>query len=150
LLGGQAGKDRGPQVDLAGLGQARPRDGAAEPLAAAAYDQLLALLDELSVEEWNAPTECPSWTVADMVGHLIGAAKAYASMREQMRQQAWGFSHREQFGGNAMDAYNELQIMDHRALTPPERITALRAVAGPSVRGPMRVPSALRRISGLG
>lgn len=123
------------------------RDGEAERLATAAYDQLLALLDELSVSDWDAPTECPGWTVSDMVGHLIGAAKAYASVREQVRQQVWGFRHRGQYGGNAMDAYNELQIMDHRALTPPERIAALRAVAGASVRGRMRVPSVLRRIS---
>jgi uncharacterized protein (TIGR03083 family) len=124
------------------------RAGDAERLATAAYDQLLALLDQLSVEEWNAPTECPGWTVADMVGHLIGAAKACASVREQVRQQVWGFRHRREFDGNPLDAVNALQVEDHRTLAPAERVAALRAVAGPSVRGRMRVPAALRRISG--
>lgn len=124
------------------------RDGDAERLATAAYDQLLQLLEELSAEEWAAPTECPGWTVADMVGHVIGSAKSFASVGEQVRQQVWGLRHRGKFGGNAMDAYNALQIEDHRTLAPAERVTALRSVAGPAVRGRMRIPSALRRISG--
>lgn len=124
------------------------RDGPAERLATAAYDQLLALLDELSAEQWDAPTECPGWTVADMVGHLIGVARGYASVREQIRQQAWAFRHRGEFGGNSIDALNALQVADHRTLTPAARVAALRAMAGPSVRFRMRIPSALRRISG--
>lgn len=124
------------------------RDGDAGELATAAYDQLLALLEELGPEEWNAPTECPGWTVADMVGHLIGAAKAYGSVREQLRQQRWGFRHRREYDGNPLDAVNALQVADHRELSPAERVTVLREVAGPSVRFRMRVPSALRRISG--
>jgi uncharacterized protein (TIGR03083 family) len=124
------------------------RDGDAERLATAAYDQLLVLLDELGTEEWNAPTECPGWTVADMVGHLIGAAKGYASLREQVRQQLWGFRHRREYDGNSLDAINALQVADHRALSPAERVVALRAAAGPSIRFRMRVPSALRRIRG--
>jgi uncharacterized protein (TIGR03083 family) len=124
------------------------RDGDAQRLATAAYDQLLALLDELSVEEWEAPTECPGWTVADMVGHLIGVAKSYASVRELIRQQVWGFRHRPEFDGNSLDAVNALQIEDHRTLVPAERVAALRAAAGPSVRGRMRIPAAFRRISG--
>ena len=124
------------------------RDGDAERLALAAYEQILALLDELGVEEWDAATECPGWTVADMVGHLIGAAKAYASVREQIRQQVWGFRHRREFDGNPLDALNARQVEDHRRLAPAERVAALRAVAGPSVRGRMRIPAPLRRISG--
>lgn len=124
------------------------RDGEAERLAIATYDQLLALLYELSADEWDAPTECPGWTVADMVGHLIGAAKAYASVREQVRQQVWGFRHRSEFDGNALDAINALQIEDHRKLAPAERVAVLRDAAAPSVRGRMRVPAPLRRISG--
>jgi uncharacterized protein (TIGR03083 family) len=124
------------------------RDGGAERLATAAYDQLLALLDELSAEEWDAPTECPGWTVADMVGHVIGAAKGFASVREQIRQQTWGYRHRREFGGNWVDAINALHVSDYRTLTPARRIAALHAVAAPSVRFRMRIPSALRRISG--
>lgn len=124
------------------------RGGDAERLAIAAYDELLALLDQLRVEEWDAPTECPGWTVADMVGHLLGSAKSYASVREQVRQQVWGFRHRREFDGNPLDAINALQIEDHRRLAPAERVAALRAAAAASVRGRMRIPAAFRRISG--
>lgn len=124
------------------------RDGDAARLATAAYDELLVLLEQLDPDEWNSPTECPAWTVADMAGHLIGAAKAYASVREQLRQQVWGFRHRSEYDGNPLDAVNALQVADHRGLSPAERVSALRAIAGPSVRSRMRVPSVLRRISG--
>jgi uncharacterized protein (TIGR03083 family) len=33
---------------------------------------LLSLLNELSPEEWDAPTICPGWSVKDIAGHLIG------------------------------------------------------------------------------
>lgn len=123
------------------------REGAARRVATDAYDQLLTLLEKLSVDEWETPTECPGWSVSDMVGHLIGTAKAYASVREQVRQQVWGHRHRADFDGNPLDAVNALQVEDHRGLLAAERVAALRAAAGPSVRRRMRVPAPLRRIS---
>jgi hypothetical protein len=48
-----------------------------------------------------------------MVGHLIGAAKAGASVRESMRQQRWGKRHADEFDGNTLDGANERQIRDH-------------------------------------
>src|SRR4051812_334815 len=33
---------------------------------------LLALLRELTPEEWGAPTICPGWSVKDVAGHLLG------------------------------------------------------------------------------
>ena len=59
----------------------------AREMALAAYGRLLELLERLEPEEWRAPTECPGWDVAAMVGHLIGAGKAGASVRENLRQQ---------------------------------------------------------------
>jgi uncharacterized protein (TIGR03083 family) len=35
-------------------------------------DALLALLKDLSPEEWDAPTICPGWSVKDIAGHLLG------------------------------------------------------------------------------
>jgi len=38
-------------------------------------DALLALGDTFSVEEWNAPTECPEWTVKDVYAHIVGGER---------------------------------------------------------------------------
>jgi uncharacterized protein (TIGR03083 family) len=122
------------------------RDTDARDLALATYDELLDLLTQLTADEWNARTECPSWTVADMVGHLIGAAKGHASVREMLRQQRWGKRHRNEFDGNVLDGMNALQVTDHAGLTHSERISELRSVAPRAVAGRMRLPGLMRRM----
>jgi uncharacterized protein (TIGR03083 family) len=119
----------------------------AREVALAAYDRLITLLEALEPEDWAAPTECPGWDVAAMVGHLVGAAKSGASVREAMRQQGWAKKHAGEFEDNALDAANELQIRDHAELSPSERIAMLREVAPRAVRGRMRFPRPLRRAS---
>jgi uncharacterized protein (TIGR03083 family) len=119
----------------------------AREVALAAYARLLDLLERLEPDEWHAPTECTGWDVAAMVGHLIGAAKAGASVRENTRQQVWGKRHAGEFGGNTLDAANQLQVIDHADLTPEQRIAALREVAPAAVAGRMRLPGLLRRVS---
>jgi uncharacterized protein (TIGR03083 family) len=115
-------------------------------VAMAAYERLLVLLERLEQEEWSLPTECEAWDVAGMVGHLIGAAKSGASVRESMRQQWWAFRHADEFSGNRLDAANALQVADHAALGRASRIGELRRVAPDAVRGRMRLPAPLRRV----
>lgn len=43
--------------------------------AAQEYAALLTMLRSLSAPDWDRPTECPGWTVRDMVAHLTGAAE---------------------------------------------------------------------------
>lgn len=124
------------------------RTDAAE-VATAAYAQLLGLLESLGEDDWARPTDCTGWSVADMVGHLIGAARSNASMREMVRQQVWGARHRGDFGGNALDATNDLQVRDHAGLSPAERIARLRELVPAAVKGRMKVPAPLRAV-GLG
>lgn len=124
------------------------RDADAWVLATAAYDQLLELLEGLSDADWEAPTECPGWSVADMVGHLIGAGRSYASLREFARQQVYGLRHRREYDGNMMDAYNALQVSDHADLNPQQRLAALRAIAPKAVAGRRRLAPVMGLISG--
>ena len=123
------------------------RDTDARQVALGVYDRLIALLEELSPEEWQRTTECAPWTVSDMVGHMIGAAKAAASVPEMLRQQAHGLRRRSDFDGNAMDAFNDLQVRDHAHLSPDERIAELRRLAPLAVAGRMRLPGLLRRVN---
>ncbi len=120
----------------------------ARQVAHGAYEALLALLEQLDQAEWSARTECPAWDVADMVGHMIGAAEANASFRELLRQLAWGTRHKSQFDGNDLDAMNAFQVRQHAALSPSERVATLRSAAPAAVRGRMRFPRPLRHIRG--
>lgn len=120
------------------------RDTDAAELAGAVYRSLLSELRALDASDWQRPTECAPWTVSDMVGHLIGAARANASVIEMVRQQAWGRRHRGDFEGNTLDATNALQIRDHAGLSPAERVERLAELAPAAVRGRMRTPRPLR------
>ena len=123
------------------------RDTDARPVALAAYDQLLGLLRRLEPGDWDAQTDCPDWHVADMVRHLLGAAKSHASVLELLRQGLWGMRHRDEFDGNAMDAFNDLQVRDHAHLSPGQLVAELREVASGAVAGRMRTPALVRRAS---
>ncbi len=123
------------------------RDTDAGELAAGAYRRLLDLLEQLEPEEWGAPTECPGWDVAAMVGHLIGAAKEAKSLRESVRQQRRAKRHAHEFDGSVLDATTALQVRDHAHLSPAERLATLRQLAPAAVRGRMRVPRLIRRVT---
>lgn len=110
----------------------------AASLALAAYSSLVADLERLDAGDWDAITVCAPWTVADMVRHLIGAAKGTATTRELIRQQAHGARHKRKFSGNALDAVNALQVDDHHHLEPNQLIAELQAIAPAAVRGRMR------------
>lgn len=118
----------------------------ARQVALSVYDRLLQLVEQLGDADWDAPTECPAWNVSDMVGHLIGAAKANASVRESVRQQVWALRHKSSFDGNDLDAMNALQVRMHAALSPAQRVAALRAAVPAAVAGRMRFPRLLRRV----
>lgn len=119
----------------------------AASVATGAYEALLTDLEALSPDDWDAMTVCAPWTVADMVRHLVGAAKSNASMLETARQQLYGALHKSDFGGNALDATNDLQVSDHHDLDAAELTEALREVYPRAVRGRMRTPGLMRRIS---
>ena len=123
------------------------RDTDAREVALGAYDRLLVLLESLSPGEWQRTTECDPWSVSDMVGHMIGAAKAAISVPEMLRQQFHGLRRKGAFGGNAMDAFNDLQVRDHADLTPQERIAELRRLAPRAVDARMRLPGVIRRVT---
>jgi uncharacterized protein (TIGR03083 family) len=118
----------------------------ARAVALGVYDRLFSLLEQLDADDWSVQTECPAWNVADMVGHLIGAARANASFVELVRQQAWALRHKREFDGNDLDAMNALQVRNHAALTPAERIATLRALSVKAVNGRLRLPRVLRSI----
>jgi uncharacterized protein (TIGR03083 family) len=110
----------------------------ATALAAAAYEHLFALLDGLSEDDWEAPTDCTGWTVRLMTAHLVGAAEGHASMRAFLRQAFHGLRHKGDYDGNDLDAMNALQVADHAQETPAELLAQLKRLAPVAVRTRMR------------
>lgn len=124
----------------------RLRHDEAGELAAAVNDQLLALLADVDPARWDTPTVCTGWTVDDMVGHLIGACRSMLSLREMLRQQRHGRRHAAEFGGSALDAFNQLQVDDHRHLSPAEKLATLADLAPRAARKRTSLPAPLRAI----
>jgi uncharacterized protein (TIGR03083 family) len=108
--------------------------GEAQRIGLAANEALLADLRTLTPEQWDTPTVCAPWTITDMVRHLVGATKANASTREMLRQQIYGARHKSAFGGNPLDATNDLQVRDHRDLGAEQLVVELEARYPKSVR----------------
>src|SRR5262245_49654382 len=45
----------------------------------AEYEQLAALIEGLTLTEWDAPTRCTGWMVRDVAGHVTGLAEDAAA-----------------------------------------------------------------------
>lgn len=109
-------------------------------LAATEYERCAALLRCLRPEDWDKPTACPAWDVAQMAAHMLGMVEMAASVPELIRQQV--ISSRR---GGGIDALTQLQV-DERANWSPERIVERFAVRGPkAAQGRRRFPGFVRR-----
>ena len=115
-------------------------------LAETAYGRFADVVEGLTEEDWDRPTDCDGWSVRDLVGHVVGAMQSAASMREQASQmrEIKGRVRRE--GGSEVDHMTQVQIdraadLDTRALT-----AECRALVAPAATGRRRVPAPLRRL----
>lgn len=122
------------------------RDTDAEQVGRAVYEDLLRVLVTLEPEDWHLPTECPGWTVADMVRHLLGAAKAHASLREEARQFRHARRHAKDHDGSSLDAMNDLQVREHTHLSGPELVSELDAVWSAALHARLGRPAVLRAL----
>lgn len=122
------------------------RAGDAEALARAVYEDLLRLLVSLDETDWEKTTDCAPWTVADVVRHMVGAAKGHARLREEVRQFRYAARHAHAHDGSRLDAMNALQVRDHAHLGGPELISELDRVWSDAVASRMSRPAFLRVI----
>jgi len=118
--------------------------GEAPGLAAEEYRRLAALAEQLSPEEWGHSTDCPGWTVRDVLAHVAGAM-AGTSLREGSRQRKVAGQRSESSGRTFLDEMNQLQIEERADLTKVALARELRARIQPAVRARRRVPALLRR-----
>jgi uncharacterized protein (TIGR03083 family) len=97
-------------------------------LARAERADLLALLETLTLEQWEAPTLCDAWTVREVVAHVLSYEEL--SGAELARHFARGLFRLDRVNAAALDAY--------RDRSPAELLALLRAhltPAGPITPG---------------
>ncbi len=111
-------------------------------LAATEYKRFAYLVAGLSPNDWAKPTDCPNWTVRQMVAHVIGMAELAASPLEQRRQEKLA---KQDLVGLPIDALTGVQVRKHEDRAPAE-LVRLAGVAGRrGARGRRFAPWFIRR-----
>lgn len=115
-------------------------------LAATEYERIGSAVAALDPANWNRPTDCPKWTVHQMISHVVGMAAMTASITEMIRQQRAadrGSGGEEQ----RIDVLTAYQV-DRYGVHPPDELRALIARLGPrAAAARRRVPAFLRKLT---
>ena len=120
----------------------------ASRLAGAEYDRVVATLEQLTPEQWAAPTDCTGWDVRAMAGHVLGMTRMAASMRETIRQQVAAQRRSKREGGLMIDALTALQVEEQASLSPEEVVQGMRTFGPKAARGRVRTPALVRGRNG--
>ncbi|MCB1015324.1 MAG: maleylpyruvate isomerase family mycothiol-dependent enzyme [Acidimicrobiales bacterium] len=118
-------------------------------LGRASYLRCADLLAAATASDWEAPTACTGWTVRDLAGHLVGAMRSAASLRETASQQRAVAKRVKETGEAEVDALTALQIARAADLEPPEVVAELRRLVDPAIAGRQRLPRFVRRRVGF-
>ena len=113
-------------------------------LALVEYERVTSLFEQLTPEQWSAPTDCPHWDVRAMAGHMLGMAQMVASVPEMLRQQIGSGKRQKRDGGLTVDALTALQVEKNAALTTAELVEAMRRTGPKAARGRRRMPAVVR------
>jgi uncharacterized protein (TIGR03083 family) len=104
---------------------ARPE---ARTLAGEETAAMVALLADLSPDEWTRRTDCPAWDVRAMAGHVLGMTEGFTGLR---RMAAMFRSGAKLAGdGPLIDGVTAHQVAMNEHLTPGELVARM-AAAGP-------------------
>ncbi len=138
-----------PAVDLDGDLAAVADHDAWMGHARTAYRRLVDDIAALGPDDWAQPTPCEGWTVRDLVGHLLGAYRAAASLRENASLMAAAKRRARRTGEQEVDAMTAVQLERTASLGPDELVAELDRLVEPAVAGRRRLPGWLRRRVGF-
>jgi uncharacterized protein (TIGR03083 family) len=125
----------------------RIRHAEAMRLTATENARLLDQVRQLGPAEWSAATDCPRWTVRDMVVHLIASAQAQANPVEFARQVLTGRKLTAQIGGEHwVDGLNEAQQRARRDWTPDQLPQRWEKAAAAALTARRRMPAPVRAL----
>ncbi len=105
-------------------------------------NRFLALVESLSGDDWQQPTDCTEWSVRDMLAHQAGAYAGFSSWSEFKHQ----MTAKAAPGQMMVDAMNARQLADRAGCTPSELINELRSVGPRAIRTRQRLPLPLRKL----
>lgn len=111
-----------------------------------AYQRLVDLLADLDAADWDRPTDCEGWSVRDLAGHLVGALRSAASVRELVSQQLESARRAKRQGGLVVDHMTALQIERTADLSEAELVAELDRLVDKAIAGRRRTPAPLRRL----
>ena len=129
-------------TDVEGLARISRR--VAPELAEEEYRRLATLAAQLSPGDWGRSTDCPGWTVREVLAHVAGAM-AGTSFHEGRRQRKVSGQRSKASGRTFLDEMNQLHIEERGHLTTNAVIQELEARITPAVRARQRLPALLRR-----
>ena len=116
-------------------------------LAAAEYQRFGALLHDLAPGDWTTATVCDRWDVRAVAAHVLGAAEACASSRENIHQMRLGHQVQRQLGlGHIVHGANQVQVRERAALDPAALISRWDQAVPRALRGRRRFPPFLRPV----
>jgi uncharacterized protein (TIGR03083 family) len=118
---------------------------AATPLAEEAYARFADAVEALGEDDWSRPTDCEGWTVRDLVGHVVGAMRSAASVRELASQQLTVLRRTRRGEGNETDVMTALQVERTASLSIPELVAECRRLVPKAAAGRRRTPAPARR-----
>jgi uncharacterized protein (TIGR03083 family) len=119
----------------------------ARVLAEEEFRRFADLVASLTPEEWATPTDCPGWDVRKMALHILGSARAQASVREFVHQLRRGLPLNKEIDSHHwVDGLNELQIRERDHLSNAELVAQLAAVGPKAVKGRWGTPPPARYI----
>jgi uncharacterized protein (TIGR03083 family) len=123
------------------------RHDEAMDLAATEYERFGALLRGLAPGDWNTPTVCDRWDVQAIAAHVLGAAEACASIRENAHQMRLGHKVQRNLGlGHIVHGANEVQVRERASLDPAGLIDRWDHAVPRALRGRRRFPPFLRPV----
>lgn len=115
-------------------------------LGRTAYARFAEALSGVGPDEWARPTDCAGWTVRDLAGHVVGAMRSAASVRELIRQQWESGRRARRLGGSPVDHMTAIQVEVTAALGVDELVAECAALVSPAVAGRRRTPAPIRLV----
>jgi uncharacterized protein (TIGR03083 family) len=113
-------------------------------LAETECERFLDLVRQLQDDDWRRPTDCPEWSVKDIVVHQLGEAAAVSSIREMVHQMR--AARRLPKTMAQVDRLNTVHVSERRYLSI-DRLTELLAPAlRRALRARRRAPALIRKV----
>lgn len=118
-------------------------------LAEVSYRRLADAFAALDADDWSRPTPCEGWTVRDLAGHVVGAMRSAASLRESASQQVAALRRSKRDGVDVDVALTALQLERTADRSSEQLVAEMAELVGPAVRGRAKLPGIVRRMASV-